>query len=85
MPSWTSVTRWYGPATSAVTYGESGAVVAKRVTCAPPGPSRRLSTRPFETTCQSYGAVTVSENGALRSGWSKQVYIRFASAVSNCE
>ncbi len=40
---------------------------------------------PFETTCQSAGAVTVTLNRALRSGWSKQAYSRLASAVSNCE
>ena len=85
MPSWVSVTLWYGPATSAVTYGESGGVVAKRTTWAPPMPSCRSTARPLETTSQPYGAVTVSVNGALRSGWSKQAYIRLASAVSNCE
>ena len=41
------------------------------------------STAPLETTCQPAGAVTVNRNVALRSGWSKQAYMRWASAVSN--
>jgi hypothetical protein len=65
-------------------YGESGGVVANRTTCAPPTPSVTSSARPLETTSQCVGAVTVSPNLPLRSGWSKQAYIRLASAVSNC-
>ena len=37
----------------------------------------------FDTTCHPDGAVTLSANSALRSGWSKQAYIRRASATSN--
>src|SRR5436305_594663 len=70
----------YGPATSAVMYGEIGGVGEK---CQ--RPSAEASGALFEMTCQSAGAVTLSSNRAFRSGWSKQVYIWCASLVSNCE
>ena len=42
------------------------------------------SAAPLLTTTQSRGACTVSRKTALRSGWSKQAYMRWASKVSNC-
>ncbi len=47
------------------------------------GPSCGCST-PLLTQTQSSGAVTVNRKTALRSGWSKQAYMRCASKVSNC-
>ncbi len=38
----------------------------------------------FDTTCHAAGAVTVSWNGALRSGCSKVAKTRRASGTSNC-
>ena len=37
----------------------------------------------LDTTSQSAGATTVKVNVALRSGCSKQAYMRRASAISN--
>src|SRR5207248_11672166 len=85
MPSWESVALWYGPATSAVTYGDSRRVVPNRTTLPPAAAGSALTTRALEMTSQSAGAVTVRVNSAFRSGWSKQAYTRLASAVSNWE
>ncbi len=65
-------------------YGLMRAVVAKcqllRKSC-----SSTPVTAPLLMTFQCDGAVTVTEKAAFRSGWSKQAYIRLASAVSNWE
>ncbi len=82
MPSWESRTSWYGPAHIAVTYVLIRGARWKCTVVAGPAGSVR-STGMFEMTRQWLGAVTCQVNSALRSGWSKQAYTRWASAVSN--
>ena len=48
------------------------------------GPASMVRPPVLEMTCQSNGATTCSVKAAFRSGWSKQVNTRFASAGSNC-
>ena len=49
-----------------------------------PGPAASaVATGPFDTTVHASGAMTDRANLALRSGCSKQAYIRRASAASN--
>jgi hypothetical protein len=73
----------YGPATTATRYVEMISLGAKMRVSAPPSAPVVVSTTEFDTTCHSAGAVMISRWRALRSGWSKQAYMRFASAVSN--
>ena len=58
-------------------------VLAKVVSVKPLPAGSCASTGPPETTVQPVGATTEKENRALRSGCSKQAYIRRASADSN--
>ncbi len=83
MPSWWSRTSWYGPATSAVMYVDITGVVRKRMVRTPIAASAAAATALLEIAFHSAGTVTVRVNVALRSGWSKQAYIRCASYVSN--
>ncbi len=66
-PACSQVRECQGPAHTTNRYVAIGGVVENVRT----SPSRPVS-RPLATTVQSAGAVTVSEIGALRSGWSKQ-------------
>ena len=57
-------------------------VSAKTQAPASPSAGREVTTA-LLTTTHSRGACTVKRNTALRSGWSKQAYMRWASKVSN--
>ena len=60
-----------------------GSVSANRVRRRP-GPASAVSAaNVLPTTVQASGAITVRVKRALRSGCSKQAYIRRASAASN--
>ena len=60
-----------------------GSVSAKRVRRSP-GPASAVSAASvLPTTVHASGATTASVKRALRSGCSKQAYIRRASAASN--
>jgi hypothetical protein len=63
---------------------EIGRVLANRQVAAAPGSASRPVSAPLLSTVQCAGAVTVMSNGALRSGCSKQVNTRRASAGSYC-
>ena len=60
-----------------------GSVSANTVRTAPSAVSSADSASALEMTFQSFGATTVRRYPDLRSGWSKQANMRFASAVSN--
>ena len=65
-PACSQVRECQGPAHTTKRYVEIGGVVVNDLT----SPSRP-SSRPLATTVHADGASTVSEIGALRSGWSK--------------
>ena len=67
MPSCSLRTTWYGPATSATRYVESG-----RVGASTHDPGSTWVAGELPSTTQSCGARTCTFQTAFRSGWSKQ-------------
>jgi len=66
-------------------YGEILGVAPNAHRASPSPAGRGSGVGELDTTCQPAGAVTARVNVPLRSGWSKQAYMRRASATSNCE
>ncbi len=78
MPSCSSRSTWYGPATRVTKYVDSGWVGANSHV-----PGSTCSPGALPMTVQSGGAVTWNVYGALRSGWSKHANTEGAASMND--